>query len=67
MNTRKEVAQLLRKVQKRGYVISYKSKHIKILDSAGKFVLGVSKTPSDPLALKRIKCDLYRAGCLERR
>jgi hypothetical protein len=64
MNSKKEVRQLLKVVRRNGYIVDDRGKHYKVLGKDGTFLVGISSTPSDPLALKRIRCDLRRVGIL---
>jgi hypothetical protein len=64
VNSRKNVKKLLRLVKRNGYVVNTGSKHYKVLDEDGAFLVGISRTPSDPLAWKRILADCRRAGVL---
>jgi len=64
MNSRKDIAKIIRGARRGGFVVDESSKHIKVLGPDGRFLVGISATPSDSLALRRIKCDLKKAGVL---
>jgi hypothetical protein len=61
MNTKKDVSQLLRKLRRAGYVIDERGKHYKVRDADGCVLFGVSRTPSDPRAWRRILADCRRS------
>jgi hypothetical protein len=67
MNSRKDIKQMLRAVRRNGYQVDEHAKHLKVLAPDGRFLVGVSSTPGDSLALKRIRSDLHKAGVLARR
>jgi hypothetical protein len=66
LNTRKDVSQLLRKLRKAGYIIDRSGKHYKVRDADGRVVLGISRTPSDPRAWRRILADVRRTGVFDK-
>ena len=66
MNTRKDVKKLLKQLRKDGYEIDEHSKHYKVIDRDGAVLFGISRTPSDVLAWRRILADCRGAGILER-
>jgi len=67
MNTQKDVKKLLRTLERDGYEIDTRSQHYKVCDGAGHVLVGIARTPSDPLAWKRIQADCRRAGLLQAR
>ena len=64
MKQNKDVQKLLRLAMKQGFVVEQnrKTSHYKVVSPSGG-IFGVSFTPSDSLALKRIKADFRRHGC----
>jgi hypothetical protein len=62
MDTKKDVKQLIRKLRRGGHVIDERGKHYKVRTADGAVLFGISRTPSDPLAWKRILADVRRTG-----
>jgi hypothetical protein len=64
MDVEKDVKKLLRSIRRNGYTVDDTAKHTKVLGKDGTFLVGISKTPSDPKALIKIRADCRKAGVL---
>jgi hypothetical protein len=57
----KNIRKLLRKAEKAGFEVNWAARHYKVTSPAGD-TFGVSRSPADGLAWKKILCDFKRAG-----
>lgn len=65
-NVAKDVKPLMRRARKQGFVIEHRRRHFMVTAPDGR-IFGVSCSPSDPYALRKIRKDFERISYVQDR